>query len=186
MKDFVRNEPLFSLCGLNCGLCVMHMGGYCPGCGGGEGNQSCSIAKCSIAHGNLQYCFQCKEYPCVKYVGMDEYDSFVPHRNRQKDFEKVQQIGIECYLQELQRKIDILEQLLEKYNDGRHKTFFAAAVYLLELPDLQTVMQSLENQENIWDLSPKERTSIVVNSLENLANQRKIQLKLIKKPKNTK
>ena len=37
MKGFTRREPLFSLCGLKCGLCRMHLGGYCPGCGGGGG-----------------------------------------------------------------------------------------------------------------------------------------------------
>lgn len=50
MKDFLRQEPLFSLCGLNCGLCTMHLGGHCPGCGGGAGNQSCSLARCSLQH----------------------------------------------------------------------------------------------------------------------------------------
>ena len=35
MKGFTRTETRFSLCGLNCGLCSMHLGGYCPGCGGG-------------------------------------------------------------------------------------------------------------------------------------------------------
>ena len=40
MKDFIRDDDLFSLCGLNCGLCTMHIDGYCPGCGGGEGNQT--------------------------------------------------------------------------------------------------------------------------------------------------
>lgn len=33
MKDFNRSYPLFSLCGLNCGLCSMHIDNYCPGCG---------------------------------------------------------------------------------------------------------------------------------------------------------
>lgn len=47
MKGFSRKEPMFSLCGLNCALCAMHVGGYCPGCGGGEGNQSCAFARCS-------------------------------------------------------------------------------------------------------------------------------------------
>ncbi len=123
MKGFIRSEPLFSLCGLNCGLCVMHIGGYCPGCGGGEGNQSCSIAKCSMQHGNVQYCFECKEYPCEKYEAMDEYDSFVPHRSRQKDFKKAQEMGIKAYMDELHQKMDILKQLLEQYNDGRRKSF---------------------------------------------------------------
>ena len=35
MKGFTRAETRFSLCGLNCRLCSMHLGGYCPGCGGG-------------------------------------------------------------------------------------------------------------------------------------------------------
>ena len=34
MKGFTREEPLFSQCGLNCGLCTMYLGNYCPGCGG--------------------------------------------------------------------------------------------------------------------------------------------------------
>ena len=33
MKDFARDETRFSLCGLNCLLCPMRTGGYCPGCG---------------------------------------------------------------------------------------------------------------------------------------------------------
>ena len=34
----IQNQ-LFSLGGLNCGLCPMFLNKYCPGCGGGEGNQ---------------------------------------------------------------------------------------------------------------------------------------------------
>ena len=46
MKGFERKNQLFSLCGLNCGLCPMRLGNYCGGCG--NGNQSCGIAKCSL------------------------------------------------------------------------------------------------------------------------------------------
>ncbi len=77
----------FSLCGLNCALCSMHLGGYCPGCGGGAGNQSCAIARCSLEHGGIQFCWECQEYPCSRYDGgFGDGDSFVPpHRNRQQD-----------------------------------------------------------------------------------------------------
>lgn len=47
MKGFVRENQLLSLCGLNCGLCPMFLGKYCGGCG--NGNQSCSIARCPLA-----------------------------------------------------------------------------------------------------------------------------------------
>lgn len=73
MKGFRRDNPLFSLCGLNCGLCSMHLGGYCPGCGGGEGNQPCAIARCSREHGGIAYCYACDAYPCERYAQADVY-----------------------------------------------------------------------------------------------------------------
>ena len=87
MKGFVREDLLFSLCGLNCGLCPMKLDGHCPGCGGGAGNQSCKIARCSLEHGAPSYCFQCGEFPCGRYEGADEYDSFITHQNRLADME---------------------------------------------------------------------------------------------------
>lgn len=186
MKGFVRKEPLFSLCGLNCGLCTMHLGGYCPGCGGGDGNQSCAIAKCSMQHGNIQCCFECREYPCPKYDKMDEYDSFIPRRGRQRDVERAQMMGVSAYIAELHEKMKILDWLLQNYNDGRRKTFFDTAVYRLELGDIQTVMESLENQDGILELPVKEKALIAVRLFQDLADKRGISLKLIKKPKTKK
>ena len=105
MKGFTRNETRFSLCGLNCGLCSMHLGGYCPGCGGGAGNQSCAIARCSLDHGSVPFCWECPEYPCAHYEGFDDADSFVPHRNRKQDIAQVQALGLEAYLTRLEKKL---------------------------------------------------------------------------------
>ena len=107
MKDFVREHPLFSLCGLNCGLCTMHLGGHCPGCGGGEGNQSCAIARCSQQHGGVAYCWQCGEFPCRRFEEADAYDSFVPCRGRHKDIERARRIGEAAYLAELTAREDV-------------------------------------------------------------------------------
>ena len=85
MKGFKRQNQLFSLCGLNCGLCPMFLNKNCPGCGGGEGNQTCKIARCSIEHDGVEYCFQCGEYPCEKYEHIDDFDSFITHRQRKKE-----------------------------------------------------------------------------------------------------
>ena len=43
MKGFFREETRFSLCGLNCLVRSMHLGGYWPGCGG-EAGFDCSKA----------------------------------------------------------------------------------------------------------------------------------------------
>lgn len=101
MKGFQREDLMFSLCGLNCALCTMKIDNYCPGCGGGAGNQGCAIDRCSLEHDGLDYCFKCSEYPCDKYNGIEEFDSFITHRHQLKDMEKVKSIGIGSYHTEL-------------------------------------------------------------------------------------
>lgn len=135
MKGFTRKEPMFSLCGLNCALCSMHVGGYCPGCGGGEGNQSCALARCSLEHGGLEFCADCAEYPCARYEG---------------------------------------------YNDGRRKSMFCTAAYLLPLPDLRETLQALCA---LPAQDAKERAASAAGLLQTAAAARGISLKLVKKPK---
>lgn len=180
MKGFSRQELRFSLCGLNCALCSMHLGGYCPGCGGGPGNQSCSIAKCSIEHGGVPFCWECPEYPCSRYKGFDDGDSFVPHRNRTKDIALAQEMGLDAYLALLQEKRFILEELLKQYNDGRRKTFFTTAVYLLPLEDLRSVMAALGSRENLAQQPVKQRAAVAAGLLQEAADRQCICLKLKK------
>lgn len=183
MKGFTRTETRFSLCGLNCALCSMHLGGYCPGCGGGAGNQSCAIARCSLEHGGVSFCWECPEYPCHRYKGFDDGDSFVPHRNRQQDINQAQELGLEAYLAQLEEKRAILEELLAHYNDGRRKTLFNTAVYLLSLEELRFVMAALNSRPELAGQTVKERALAAVELLQNAADRRGISLKLNKKPK---
>lgn len=183
MKGFTRAETRFSLCGLNCGLCTMHLGGYCPGCGGGAGNQSCTIAKCSLEHGGIQFCWECPAYPCPRYEGFDDADSFVPHRNRQQNFAQARKLGLEAYLAQQAEKRAILDELLAHYNDGRRKTLFNTAVYLLPLKDLQTIMATLGSQPELNKQTVKVRALAAVALLQKTADRHGISLKLHKKPK---
>ena len=183
MKGFTREETRFSLCGLNCCLCSMHLGGYCPGCGGGSGNQNCAIAKCSLDHGGVLFCWECPEYPCSRYDGFDDGDSFVPHRNRQQDIAQAREIGPEAYLAQLEEKLAILEKLLAHYNDGRRKALFNTAVYLLPLEYLQSVMALMDSRPELEGQPIKEWALAAVDLLQQAADHRGINLKLNKKPK---
>ena len=180
MKGFNRPNQLFSLCGLNCGLCPMFLNKYCPGCGGGEGNQSCKIARCSMEHSGVEYCFQCGEYPCEKYAHIDDYDSFITHRRRKADLAKAQQSGMEAYNAEQMEKARILDVLISNYNDGRKKTLFCVAVNLLELQELQAVLREIECKSDMAALSLKETSAFVASLLQDTASRRKIDLKLHK------
>ena len=152
------------------------------GCGGcGNGNQSCKIAKCSLAHGEIEYCYECKQYPCEKYQHIDKYDSFITHRRRNADLERAQSMGIEQYNAEQQEKIQILSHLLSNYNDGRRKNFFCVAVNLLELSELQEALKQIQSNDELSALPFKAQCSYVVEVLQKIADKKNIELKLIKK-----
>lgn len=181
MKGFERRNQSLSLCGLNCGLCPMFLNKNCPGCGGGEGNQSCKIARCGMEHGNVEYCFQCREYPCKKYEDIDDFDSFITHRHRKIDLEKARQIGIEAYNMEQKEKAKILDVLLASYNDGRKKTRFCIAVNLLEVQELHAILIQIQNSPVLERLPLKEKSALVAGLLEETAAKKGIELKLRKK-----
>jgi len=183
VKNFTRTDALFSLCGLNCGLCPMHLDHYCPGCGRGAGNQSCAIARCSKQHNSIEYCNQCDEYPCEKYDGIGEFDSFITHRNQQKDLDKAMEMGLDAYHSELVEKEKILHYLLENYNDGRRKSFFCLVVNLFSLQDLKSVVRQITVASESNNLKLKEKATLAADKFHAIAMQRGIILKLNRKPK---
>lgn len=182
MKNFHRDHPQFSQCGLNCLLCPMNVGGYCPGCGGGEGNQSCAVARCALEQGVGEFCTRCSRFPCERYGKMMEYDSFVPHRRMVQDLKRAEELGPEVYITELKERRDILDLLLDDWNDGRHKGFYCTAVYLLETEDLRRAFEEMQAAVSA-DTSVKEKAIAAVAVLTETARTRGIVLKLNKKPK---
>lgn len=183
MNGFHRDDLLFSLCGLNCGLCPMKLDGYCPGCGGGKGNQSCAVARCSLEQGGVAYCPQCAQYPCERYQTDDLYDSFITHRNRRQDLDRLQRIGPAAYREEQLEKQAVLTELLNHYNDGRRKSFYCVAVNLLDVDSLRIVMGQLAALPP--DLSVQERAARASGLFKALAGQSNMELKLRKKPRKT-
>lgn len=178
MNAFKRENPMFSLCGLNCGLCSMKLGGHCPGCG--QGNRPCKVARCGMDH-HVEYCFQCGEYPCQIYEHADDYDSFITHKNQKADLEKASQVGIEAYTAVQAEKALLLNTLLSAYDAGREKTLYCIAVNLLEPEEIRTVLEKAGAAAEGWSL--KDKASFVSELLRTLAREKNIELKLRKKKK---
>ena len=184
MEYKTRTYPQFAACGLNCGLCPRYYTSgpsRCPGCAGegfSEVHPPCGVLSCCQRKG-LEYCFECDEFPCPKYDGVDLSDSFITHKNQFRDMSKAKQIGIEAYEAELNEKIALLEKLLEKYDDGRRKGFYCLAVNLLELSDIKAVMEQIEN-ETTSDDPIKEKAKTAARLLQTVADEQGISLKLRK------
>lgn len=151
-------------------MCSMNISGHCSGCG--FGNQSCPIARCSLEHGKVQYCFECPEYPCERYDGIEAFDSFVTHRNQKADLEKARR-DIEAYTAEQVEKRQILERLMREYNDGRKKTLFCLAVNLLPIGDLMAAFV-----DGDMDLPIEDRARLMERRLKEKSG---VELKLRKK-----
>ncbi len=144
----------------------MFFGKYCPGCGGGEVNQSCKIARCSMEHGGVEYCFQCE-----KYEHIEDFDSFITTRHQKADLTKARQIGIDAYNTEQAEKAKILDILLSGYNDGRKKTLFCVAVNLLELQALRNVIEQLETDSEMEMRTLKAKSAFAAGLLRNAAER---------------
>ena len=184
MQYQTRTNPLFSACGLNCGLCPRYYTdgqSRCPGCAGEgftEAHCSCSVLSCCQRKG-LEYCFLCAEFPCKKYDGADLTDSFITHKNQFTDMTKAKHIGLTAYEAEQAAKIKALVELLTNYNDGRKKSFFCLAVNLLELADIDAVMTQIAAEVKP-EMQLKEKAAIATRLFEEMAAQRGIILKLRK------
>jgi hypothetical protein len=160
MKEYIRETPLFSLCGLNCCLCPRFRttgSSRCPGCGGEdfyEKHPTCGIISCGQRHDGVEYCFQCKEYPCNRYTGPNEKDSFITYRHVPMDMNTAKDTGLEKYLEQLSKKSYILDILLDEWDNGRLKSYFCLAVNLLPLSDLELAMSELSQREQLQGEDP--------------------------------
>lgn len=182
VRGFARDDLRFSLCGLKCCLCPMKLDGYCPGCGGGAGNQSCAIARCGLDHGGVAYCGQCPDYPCGRYEAFDAYDSFITHQHRRADMERLESVGWEAFHGELAKREEILQVLLEHYNDGRKKNLFCLAANLLELPELERAVERVRAETGGHVLSIQEKAAAASQVLKDAAARQGIELKLNRRP----
>ena len=88
--------------------------------------------------------------------------------------------------EDLTWKLEILEFLLKRYNDGRRKSFFCLAVNLLDLEDLKTVVEHLVEENQLESLTLKEKSAYAVKQLRYLAEQRDVVLKWNRKPSKSK
>lgn len=180
MRDKNEEYPLFSPCGLNCGLCPRYYTdgrSKCPGCA--ISGFSCGVLSCCRRKG-LEYCFLCEEFPCKRYDGVDAYDSFITHKNQLHDLQKAKEIGIDAYKTELEEKVALLEVLLKSYNDGRRKSLFCTAMNLLDVESVRCVMEQLAKVVGAED-SPKVRAEAAVRLLNSAAEENGISLQLRKK-----
>jgi len=124
----------------------------------------------------MEYCFECKQYPCLRYTKQNEKDSFITYRDVTKNLNKAKE-DIDGYLKNLEEKEQLLSFLLEKYDNGRLKNFYCIAVNLLKVEDINDVVEMAEKE-----VIHKNENMIkaIKEGIETMAKARGIEIRLRK------
>ncbi|MFX1329816.1 MAG: DUF3795 domain-containing protein [Promethearchaeota archaeon] len=186
----IKKYPTIACCGLDCGLCPTYYTqgpSKCPGCCGPDffnKHPSCSIITCCAKTNNFETCAECDEFPCSKIDKWDKSDSFICHRVSLSNLRLIKEKGIEKFNAQQKRRIEILEEMLDNFNEGRSKSFYCIATALLPLEDLESALKESNDKikfEEINNNDLKVRAKILKETLNKKAEDKSIELKLKRK-----
>lgn len=146
MTCILKQHVTIGACGIDCGLCPRYYtkgNSKCPGCGGAdfsEKHPSCGVLTCCVAKHGFETCAECEEFPCNRLnTEKAGYDSFVTHRNMFLNSEYIRNNGITGFLDKQKERMDILTLLLNRFDEGRSKSFYCLSCTLLPLDTLRDI-----------------------------------------------
>lgn len=187
MNVKLKKHETIGCCGIDCGLCPRYYTkgeSACPGCGGfhfTNKHPACGYLTCCVAKHGSEVCAECKEYPCKRFdAERAGYDSFVTHRKIFDNQEIIRKNGIEHFSELQKQRMDVLHDMLDNYDDGRSKNFYCLSCALLPIDKLQEALEFARSSQ-FDNLSNKEKSKIIKDSLQLIASNLNIELKLIKK-----
>jgi len=188
----IKRYPTLGCCGLDCGLCPRYYtagSSRCPGCCGPEffnKHPSCSFISCCVKRNDLEACAECDEYPCPKFESKGEYafDSFVTHRKTVRNLNFINENGMSKFIEQQERRIELLELMLKQFDEGRSKSFYCIAATLLPITDLEIALKDSEQKLKVNKVGlddAKTKSKILKGVLNDIAAREGIVLKLRKR-----
>lgn len=177
----MKKYPSIGVCGLDCGLCPRHYTdgpSRCPGCDGinfCEKHPSCSFITCCVKKKGLEVCGECPEFPCSKFKTDEEYrlvkesSSYPSYKKVLPNLIFIKANGMEKFMEQQMKRIDILEKMLEYYDDGRSRSFFCRAANSLDIAVLESSLEKAKRKiksENIEQNDKKSKAKILKTILE--------------------
>jgi hypothetical protein len=191
MNKLTKTYPTIGVCGLDCGLCPRYYTvgtSRCPGCCGPDffnKHPSCSFITCCVKKKNLEVCAECSEFPCSKFKGDEEYQqleqssSFPPDKKVISNLNFIKEHGVKKFIDQQEKRIRLLETMIENFNDGRSKSFFCKAAALLDLTSLENSLGDVTRKiktNNIKSNDIKTQAKILKNILNDIALKEGVEL----------
>lgn len=187
-----KDIPIIGCCGLDCGLCPRYYTegkSKCDGCGSEYSYAAvgCKIFRCCVKEKEFETCAECTDIPCSRFKGaLEEYDSFLTHRRMHPNLTHIRDKGIKDYVRRVEKRMKLLGEMLEEFNDGRSKSYYCIATTLLTMIDLETSLTKARQKieaENLGLDDSKTKAKILKEFLNKFASKKGVELKLRKKVK---
>ena len=187
----LKKFPAIGVCGLDCGLCPRYYTvgtSTCPGCGGHnffDKHPSCSFITCCVKKHNLEVCAECSDFPCFKfksdkgYQQAKESSSYPPYKKVMSNLNFIKQYGIEKFAEDQKKRIKLLGTMIEKFDDGRSRSFFCKATALLDLTSLENSLDKaikLMKSNNLKPIDAKLKAKILKDILNETAIKNDVEL----------
>ena len=183
----LKAHPTIAVCGLDCGLCPRYYTvgtSRCPGCGGAgflDKHPSCSFITCCVKKRGLEVCGQCPEFPCSKFKNEEECQptessSYPPARKMLSNLRFIRERGMEEFVRRQGKRIALLEAMIDRYDDGRSRSFFCRAAALLDPEDLKRSLEKAKKATAGRRSDAKQRAKILRGVLAEVALAEGIEL----------
>jgi len=183
----MKKYPIIGACGLDCGLCPRYYTegrSKCNGCGSPTSYPGCPIHRCCVKVNGLETCAECKDFPCSKFKGaVEEYDSFLTHKKMLPNLNYIRNYGVEEHLHQLKERMELLEEMLREFNEGRSKSFYCMAATLLSVENIRKSIESAKKKVDALGINRedlKNRAKILKEIINDFALKEHVNLKLRK------
>ena len=189
-----KRYPTIGVCGLDCGLCPRYYTegtSRCPGCYGpdfSDKHPSCGFITCCVKKRGLEVCAECGDFPCSRFGESDEgeYDSFLTYRKVRRNLNFIKEHGIEEFVARQRKRMDLLEEMLGQFNEGRSKSLYCIAATLLSVESIEEAVETARREaemQGIDEEDVKSRAKGLKGIIRDAAMEQGVDLKLRKPPK---
>jgi hypothetical protein len=175
------------VCGLSCRLCPSYYTQGDSRCGGckskGRINVGCPFITCAIKQKGVEFCWQCPEHEiCKKWRGHRKrgksFDSFVCYQKLESNIDFIKSKGISAFLKNQLAKEKLLTVMLDKFNEGRSKSFYCIAATVMDIQELDQAIALAKKESKGMDI--KGKAAFLHSIINGVAAKRKYHLKLRK------
>ncbi len=177
-ENDIRN--LVGCCGIFCGLCNKFQSNApsrCIGCKLGEQHSWCSIWNCCVKKHGFETCAECSEiFKCTIFIRRKVSEWFPAADNLQQ----IKKAGSENWLINQQERLQLVEKLLQKYNEGRSLSFYCKVCSRMPVELINSAIKESKGKytsKKIDKADVKSRAKILKETIEDMAIKIDINLK---------